>query len=57
MIALHVPQGHNACAAVAGEDDQDADVVAATLVARWKTVQLLVPKWSQKPQQPGSAGR
>jgi hypothetical protein len=51
LIAMHVPQGHDACAAVAGFDqDQDQDLVAATGGARRKN-KVLAARQSQQQQQ------
>jgi hypothetical protein len=36
LIAMHVPQGHDACAAVSPLDDSEGDLVAATDGARHK---------------------
>jgi hypothetical protein len=36
LIAMHVLQGHYACATVASKDDQDVDLVASILGARSK---------------------
>ncbi len=48
LIAMHVPQSHDTCAAVAAEDSfEDADVVAALQGARSRK-----DKGSKRPQQP-----
>jgi hypothetical protein len=54
LIALHIPQCRDACAAIAGKDDQDLDLVAGTLGAKHKKVRIPVPKRPQQPQQAGS---
>jgi hypothetical protein len=47
LIAMHVPQSHDACAAVAADDSsEDADVVAALQGARSRK-----DKGSKRPQQ------
>jgi hypothetical protein len=55
LIAMHVPQGHNACAIVSLEDDWEGDLVAATSGDRRKK-KFLVSKWPHQQQQAG-AGR
>jgi hypothetical protein len=57
LIALHVSEDHDACAAITGEDDQDLDLVVATLSARWKNVWIPVSKWPQQHQQASSGWR
>jgi hypothetical protein len=54
LISLHSPQGHDACAAIAGKDDQDFDLVAGTLGAKHKKLRIPVPKRPQHQQQAGS---
>jgi hypothetical protein len=53
LIAMHVPQGHDACAAVAGFDEPDQDLVAATGGVRRKK-KVLAAKWPQQQQQVAS---
>jgi hypothetical protein len=55
LIAMHVPQGHDACASVAPEDDGDGDLVAAMGGERRKK-KFLAPKRPPQQQQ-ASAGR
>ncbi len=43
--------GHDACTAVAGGDEQDVDLMAATLGARHKKVWISVSKWPLQQQQ------
>ncbi len=49
LIAMHVPQGHDACAAIAGFD-QDQDLLAATGGARRKK-KVLAARQPQQQQQ------
>jgi hypothetical protein len=52
LIALHAPRGHDACAVIAVEEDQDAlELVAATQSARRKKVRILVSKQPQQQQE------
>jgi hypothetical protein len=52
LIALHAPRGHDACAVIAVEEDQDGlELVAATQSARRKKVRILVSKQPQQQQQ------
>jgi hypothetical protein len=58
LIAMHVPQGHDACAAVAGFDqDQDQDLVEATGGARRKKKVLAARQPQQQPRRPPLAPR
>jgi hypothetical protein len=57
LIAMHVPQGHDACAALASSDqDQDQDLVAATGGARRKK-KVLAARQPQQQQQVASGQR
>jgi hypothetical protein len=56
LIAMHVPQGHDACATVSAVDEQqDLDLVAATGGARHK--KKLSPPQRPQQQQGGSGQR
>ncbi len=50
LITMHVPQVHDACAAVAGKNDQDGDLAVASIGARRKK-KFLVSKGPQQQQQ------
>ncbi len=57
LIAMHVPQGHDACAAVAGLDlDLDQDLVAATGGARKKKKVLAARQPQQQQAVSGQRG-
>jgi hypothetical protein len=58
LIAMHVPQGHDACATVSPEDDWEGDLVAAMGGDRRKK-KFPVPKRpsQQQQQQAGSSRR
>jgi hypothetical protein len=56
LIAMHVPQHHDACAAVAsGEDSDPGDIVAATQDVRRKKFKLPTAQRPQQQQQGGQA--
>jgi hypothetical protein len=56
LIAMHVPQGHDACATVSPEDDWEGDLVAAMGDERRKK-KFPVPKRPPQQQQSGSGRR
>ncbi len=55
LIAMHVPQGHDACATVSAVDKPEQDLVAATGGARRK--KKLPPTQRPHKQQGGSSQR
>jgi hypothetical protein len=54
LIAMHVPQGHDACSAVLAADESEQDLVAATGGARRKKK---LPPPQRPQQQQGASGQ
>jgi hypothetical protein len=51
IAKIHVPQGHNACTAVASDDDlESGELLAASYGARQKKFKLLSAQWPQQQQ-------